>query len=56
MLKCDMAVITGSGFYDFPDLTHSREVEIATPFGVVQAVCGTCCGKSVLFIARHKKF
>jgi 5'-methylthioadenosine phosphorylase len=55
MQKCDVAVITGSGFYDFPDLTDSCEIEIATPFGTVQAVCGSCDGKSVLFIARHKK-
>jgi 5'-methylthioadenosine phosphorylase len=55
MIKCDMAVITGSGFYDFPDLTNSREVEIATPFGRVQSVFGTCEDKAILFIARHKK-
>ncbi len=55
MIKCDFAVITGSGFYDFPDLTKSREVEITTPFGDIQAVHGTCEDKSVLFIARHKK-
>lgn len=55
MLQCDVAVITGSGFYDFPDLTNSGEVEIATPFGKVQAVYGTCNNKSILFISRHKK-
>lgn len=55
MLKCDMAVITGSGFYDFPDLTDSHEVEIATPYGAVQADCGIWREKPVLFIARHKK-
>ncbi len=55
MLQCDVAVITGSGFYDFPDLTNSSEIEIATPFGKVHAVYGTCNEKSILFIARHKK-
>lgn len=55
MFTCDAAVITGSGFYDFPDLENSREVEIVTPFGVVQAHSGICDGRSVLFIARHKK-
>jgi 5'-methylthioadenosine phosphorylase len=55
MLNCDVAVITGSGFYDFPELKDSREVEIVTPFGAVQAHCGICDGRSVLFIARHKK-
>ncbi len=28
MVTCDVAVITGSGFYDFPDLKNLREVEI----------------------------
>jgi 5'-methylthioadenosine phosphorylase len=55
MIKCDRAVITGSGFYDFPDLTDVQQVEIATPYGKVQAVCGDLGGKSVLFIARHKQ-
>lgn len=54
-MKCDIAVITGSGFYDFPGLENSHEVAIATPFGQVQAVTGTCNEKSILFIARHKK-
>lgn len=55
MVTCDVAVITGSGFYDFPKLKASREVEIVTPFGDVQALCGICGDRSVLFIARHKK-
>lgn len=55
MQKCDVAIITGSGFYDFPGLTKSSEIEIATPFGEVQAVCGICEERSILFIARHKK-
>lgn len=54
-LTCDVAVITGSGFYDFPDLKNAHAVEITTPFGVVQASCGTFADKSVLFIARHKE-
>ena len=50
----DVAIITGSGFYDFPDLGESQEIEITTPFGDVQAVGGICRQRSVLFIARHK--
>ena len=52
---CDLAIITGSGFYDFPDLTNAHEHEIETPFGRIEAICGTCGDKSILFIARHKK-
>jgi len=55
MINCDIAVITGSGFYDFPGLENSREVEIATPFGQIDTVIGTCKEKSILFISRHKK-
>jgi 5'-methylthioadenosine phosphorylase len=55
MQKCDSAVITGSGFYDFPDLTDSHAIEIATPFGKVHAIFGRCGDKRVLFLARHKK-
>lgn len=55
MLKCEVAIITGSGFYDFPGLKNSREIEIATPFGKVMAVSGICDDRSILFIARHKK-
>ncbi|HEX2514341.1 MAG TPA: 5'-methylthioadenosine phosphorylase, partial [Chloroflexota bacterium] len=29
----EIAVIGGSGFYDFPDLEGRREVELETPFG-----------------------
>ncbi len=55
MFTCDVAVITGSGFYDFAELENLREVEIVTPHGVVQAHVGICDDRSVLFIARHKK-
>ncbi len=55
MMKCDIAVITGSGFYEFPDLTDVQQVEIETPYGNVQAVCGDLGTISVLFIARHKQ-
>ncbi len=30
MHECDVAIITGSGFYDFPELENGHEVEIAT--------------------------
>jgi len=55
MHECDVAIITGSGFYDFPELENAREVEIATPYGSVQALCGSYDHISILFIARHKK-
>jgi len=55
MYECDVAIITGSGFYDFPELANARELEITTPFGKIQALCGNYEGTSILFIARHKK-
>lgn len=55
MVTCDVAVITGSGFYDFPELKDVRELEIVTPFGEIQACYGICDNRSILFISRHKK-
>jgi len=55
MLHCDVAIITGSGFYDFPELEEADDVEIATPYGTVRALCGSCEKTSILFIARHKQ-
>lgn len=55
MLECDVAIITGSGFYDFPELEEAYEVEIATPYGTVRAIRGSCEQTSILFIARHKE-
>ncbi len=49
----DIGIITGSGFYDFPELKDTEEKVIKTPFGDAQVTLGIVHGKSVAFIARH---
>jgi 5'-methylthioadenosine phosphorylase len=50
-----VAVIGGSGFYDFPDLEQREEVEVETPFGRPSdtIITGRLAGRSVAFLARH---
>ena len=50
-----IAVIGGSGFYDFPDLEDRREVTVDTPFGPPSdaVVTGRLEGQSVAFLPRH---
>lgn len=50
-----IAVIGGSGLYDFPGLENRREVQPATPFGEPSSpiVTGMFAGKQVAFLARH---
>jgi 5'-methylthioadenosine phosphorylase len=49
----DIAVIGGSGFYEF--LTGAREVVVETPFGEPSetVVVGEVAGKKVAFLPRH---
>ena len=49
----DIAVISGSGFYDFPGLAGAEKREIATKFGTVIVSTGRIEDKKVAFIARH---
>ena len=51
------AIIGGSGFYDFPDLTDRQEHSIETPFGRPSdsIVTGLLAGKPVAFLPRHGK-
>ena len=49
----DIAVISGSGFYDFPDLVDSEKREIVTKFGSVVVDTGRLYDKKIAFIARH---
>jgi 5'-methylthioadenosine phosphorylase len=51
----EIAVIGGSGFYDFPDLEGRREVELETPFGPPSdaIVTGRLEGRAVAFLPRH---
>lgn len=50
-----IAIIGGSGFYDFPDLRHRQEVEIDTPFGRPSdaIITGELAGRPVAFLPRH---
>ena len=50
-----MAVIGGSGLYNFPALKNVKMVDIDTPFGKPSApiALGDLSGKPVAFLARH---
>lgn len=50
-----LAVIGGSGLYQFPALENVQQLEISTPFGMPSApvIIGTLSGKKVAFLARH---
>ncbi len=50
-----LAIIGGSGLYDFPGLTDRRELDIETPFGRPSdsIVTGTVSGAKVAFLPRH---
>lgn len=50
-----LAVIGGSGLYEFEDLKKIETVEVDTPFGKPSApiTLGTIAGKKVAFLARH---
>lgn len=49
-----MAVIGGSGFYQLPDLTSSKSIQIPTPYGAAVDVIEGRIGRSqVVFLARH---
>src|SRR5207248_1486452 len=50
-----VAIVGGSGFYDFPGLADREEVEVDTPFGRPSdaIVTGTLAGVPVAFLARH---
>ena len=53
--KINLAIIGGSGLYEMPGLTDTREHEIPTPFGKTSApiVVGTLESQQVAFLARH---
>ena len=50
-----LAIIGGSGLYEMPGLSDTREHNIDTPFGKTSApiVVGTLEGERVAFLARH---
>jgi len=46
-------LITGSGFYDLPDLRDRRRAEIDTPYGPVNVTVGRWWQSDVCFLPRH---
>jgi 5'-methylthioadenosine phosphorylase len=50
-----LAVIGGSGLYEFEDLKEIETIEVETPFGVPSSpiTLGKLKGKKVAFLARH---
>lgn len=49
-----VAVIGGSGFYEFPDLEGADKVEMETPYGATVCVSvGKIRGVAVAFVPRH---
>ena len=49
----DLAIISGTGFYDFPGLEDGRNLEITTKYGKVLLRRGVVAGREVVFLARH---
>jgi 5'-methylthioadenosine phosphorylase len=49
----DLAVISGTGFYDFPGLEKKIDQTIDTKFGDASVTSGVIDGKKVAFIPRH---
>jgi 5'-methylthioadenosine phosphorylase len=51
----DLAVISGSGFYDFPGLDEEESRIVKTQFGDVPILVGKIEGRNLAFLARHGK-
>jgi 5'-methylthioadenosine phosphorylase len=49
----DLAIISGSGFYDFPGLEEPEEKTIKTSFGRAPVWVGHVSHRQIAFIARH---
>lgn len=48
-----MGLITGSGFYDLPDVTNRTVSDLDTPYGPVALTLGEWDGAPVAFLPRH---
>ncbi|GIX33651.1 MAG: putative S-methyl-5'-thioinosine phosphorylase [Lysobacterales bacterium] len=51
----DLALIGGTGLYDFPELEEPERILVETPYGPASApvVVGSIAGRRVGFLARH---
>jgi len=54
-VSIDLAVIGGSGLYNFPGLENAQRQSVDTPFGPASGdvVTGDFAGKRLAFLARH---
>lgn len=54
-MALDLAIIGGTGLYQFPGLEKVERVAVDTPFGATSApaVCGELGGRRIAFLARH---
>jgi 5'-methylthioadenosine phosphorylase len=53
--QTEIGIIGGSGLYNMPGLTDTKEVKVSTPFGDPSDafIVGTLEGRRVAFLARH---
>ena len=49
----DLAIISGTGFYDFPGLEERKEEHIRTKYGKARVSAGLLHGRRIAYIARH---
>jgi len=54
-MSIDLAIVGGTGLYQFPGLENAERHEVVTPFGQPSGavVIGTLAGRRVAFLARH---
>ena len=54
-MSYDLAIIGGTGLYQFPGLENIERTAVDTPFGPTSApvVSGTFAGRRIAFLARH---
>ncbi|HVJ62055.1 MAG TPA: S-methyl-5'-thioinosine phosphorylase [Tahibacter sp.] len=54
-MSFDLAIIGGTGLYQFPGLESVERANVETPFGATSApvVSGTFAGRRIAFLARH---
>lgn len=48
-----IAVISGSGFYEYPELENIKKIQVETPFGSVSVLKGNIKSKEIYYINRH---
>ena len=46
-------LITGSGFYDIPDLDRRSVESVETPYGEARLTTGDWRGRPIAFVPRH---